>query len=131
MNGVVAGAEFVVEDAFHALPRMTDARERYGAIVLDPPALVKCSAKIAEGLKGYRELNRRAMALLPEGGYLFTCSCSYHVSPEDFLRMLGEASRDARRPFRFLQWGAQSPDHPVLLAAPETSYLKCAVMRAV
>ena len=71
------------------------------------------------------------MALLPEGGWLFTCSCSHHVSPEDFLRVLGEAARDARRPFRFVQWGAQSPDHPVLLAAPETSYLKCAVLRAV
>jgi 23S rRNA (cytosine1962-C5)-methyltransferase len=131
MNGVTDGAEFVGEDVFTALPRMMDARERYGAIVLDPPAMVKNKAKLAEGLKGYRELNRRAMSLLPEGGYLFTCSCSHHVSPEDFLRMLGEASRDARRPFRFLQWGAQSPDHPVLLAAPETSYLKCAVLRAV
>jgi 23S rRNA (cytosine1962-C5)-methyltransferase len=131
MNGFTDGAEFVGEDVFSALPRMMDARERYGVVVLDPPALVKNKAKLGEGLKGYRELNRRAMTLLPEGGYLFTCSCSHHVSPEEFLRMLGEASRDARRPFRFLQWGAQSPDHPVLLAAPETSYLKCAVLRAV
>jgi len=72
-----------------------------------------------------------AMMLVPENGWLFTNSCSFHVSPEDFLRVLGEASRDARRPFRFVQWGAQSPDHPVLLAAAETSYLKCAVLRAV
>ncbi len=116
---------------FDALPRMIEAKERYGAVVLDPPALVKSRAKLAEGLKGYRELNRRAMGLLPEGGFLFTCSCSYHVSPEDFLHVLAEAARDARRPFRFIQWGAQSPDHPVLLAAPETSYLKCAVLKAV
>jgi len=130
-NGVADRAEFHVEDVFTALPQMVEARERYGAIVLDPPALVKSRAKLADGLKGYRELNRRAMSLLPEGGLLFTCSCSYHVSPEDFLQVLAEASRAARRPFRFVQWGAQSPDHPVLLAAPETSYLKCAVLRAV
>jgi 23S rRNA (cytosine1962-C5)-methyltransferase len=130
-NGVVERAAFHVEDVFSALPIMGGAKERYEAIVLDPPALVKSRAKVAEGLKGYRELNRRAMALLPEGGWLFTCSCSYHVSAEDFQHVLAEAARDARRPFRFVQWGAQSPDHPVLLAAPETSYLKCAVLRAV
>ena len=131
LNGLADRAEFHVEDVFEAVPRMADARERFGAVILDPPALVKSRARLAEGLKGYRELNRRAMSLVPEGGWLFTCSCSFHVSPEDFLRVLGEAARDARRPFRFLEWGAQSPDHPVLLAAPETSYLKCAVLRAV
>jgi 23S rRNA (cytosine1962-C5)-methyltransferase len=130
-NGVAERAEFHVEDAFKALPRMVEAKERFGAIVLDPPAMVKSRAKLAEGLKGYRELNRRAMSLLPEGGWLFTCSCSFHVSAEDFMHVLAEAARDARRPFRFVQWGAQSPDHPVLLAAPETSYLKCVVLRAV
>lgn len=131
LNSLAERASFHVEDVFAALPRMNEARERYDAVVLDPPALVKSRARLAEGLKGYRELNRRAMALVPENGWLFTNSCSFHVSPEDFLRVLGEASRDARRPFRFVQWGAQSPDHPVLLAAPETSYLKCAVLRAI
>jgi 23S rRNA (cytosine1962-C5)-methyltransferase len=131
LNGFGERAQYHVEDVFAALPRMVDARERYDAVVLDPPALVKSRARLAEGLKGYRELNRRAMSLVPENGWLFTNSCSFHVSPEDFLRVLGEASRDARRPFRFVQWGAQSPDHPVRLAAPETSYLKCAVLRAL
>jgi 23S rRNA (cytosine1962-C5)-methyltransferase len=131
LNGMDERAQFHVEDVFEALPRMAEARERYDAVVLDPPALVKSRARLAEGLKGYRELNRRAMSLVPENGWLFTNSCSFHVSPEDFVRVLGEAARDARRPFRFVQWGAQSPDHPVLLAAPETSYLKCAVLRAV
>jgi 23S rRNA (cytosine1962-C5)-methyltransferase len=131
LNGLADGAEFHVADAFDALPRMVEARERYDVVVLDPPALVKSRAKLGAGLKGYRELNRRAMSLLPEGGWLFTCSCSYHVSPEDFLRVLAEAARDAHRPFRFLEWGRQSPDHPILLASPETSYLKCAVLRAV
>jgi len=131
LNGMSERAQFHVEDVFDALPRMAEARERYDAVVLDPPALVKSRARLAEGLKGYRELNRRAMSLVPEGGWLFTNSCSFHVSPEDFLRVLGEAARDARRPFRFLTWGAQSPDHPILLAASETSYLKCAVLRAV
>lgn len=131
LNGLGATSTFEVANAFDALPRMVQARERFDAVVLDPPALVKSRGKLAEGLKGYRELNRRAMSLLPEGGWLFTCSCSYHVSPEDFLRVLAEAARDAHRPFRFLEWGRQSPDHPVLLASPETSYLKCAMLRAV
>jgi 23S rRNA (cytosine1962-C5)-methyltransferase len=130
-NGLADRAETHVESAFDALPKMADAKERYEVAIVDPPALVKSKAKLAEGLGAYRELNRRAMSLLPEGGWLFTCSCSHHVSPEEFLRVLSEAARDARRPFRFVQWGAQSPDHPVLLAAPETSYLKCAVLRAV
>jgi 23S rRNA (cytosine1962-C5)-methyltransferase len=131
LNGLAAHGDFHVANAFDALGQMVDARERYDAVVLDPPAMVKSRGKLGAGLKGYRELNRRAMSLLPEGGWLFTSSCSYHVSPEDFLRVLGEAARDAHRPFRFLEWGKQSPDHPVLLASPETSYLKCAVLRAV
>jgi 23S rRNA (cytosine1962-C5)-methyltransferase len=130
-NGMGDRVEAVVANVFDALPQMADARERFDAVVLDPPALVKSRARLAEGLKGYRELNRRAMGLVPEGGWLFTSSCSHHVSPEDFLHVLTEAARDARRPFRFLEWGRQSPDHPVLLAAPETHYLKCAVLRAL
>jgi 23S rRNA (cytosine1962-C5)-methyltransferase len=110
---------------------MVETKERYDVVVLDPPALVKSRSKLAQGMKGYRELNRRAMSLLPDGGWLITNTCSYHVSPEDFLRVLGEAARDAHRPFRFIEWGRQSPDHPILLASPETSYLKCAVLRAV
>ncbi len=131
LNGLADRGDFHVANAFDALGQMVDGRERYDAVVLDPPAMVKSRGKLGQGLKGYRELNRRAMSLLPEGGWLFTSSCSYHVSPEDFLRVLGEAARDAHRPFRFLEWGRQSPDHPVLLASPETSYLKCAVLRAV
>jgi 23S rRNA (cytosine1962-C5)-methyltransferase len=131
LNGLAERGDFHVANAFDALPQMAEARERYDVVVLDPPAMVKSRAKLGQGLKGYRELNRRAMSLLPEGGWLFTKSCSYHVSPEDFLRVLAEAARDAHRPFRFLEWGRQSPDHPILLASPETSYLKCAVLRAV
>ena len=132
LNGFDEGrATFVLGDAFEALPALVGERRRFDVVVLDPPALVKSRSKLAAGLKGYRELNRRAMSLLPEGGWLFTNSCSHHVSPEDFLRVLGEAARDAHRPFRFLEWGRQSPDHPILLASPETSYLKCAVLRAV
>lgn len=130
-NGLADRADFHVENVFEALPAMVESKERYDVVVLDPPALVKSRGKLGQGLKGYRELNRRAMSLLPDGGWLFTNTCSYHVSPEDFLRVLGEAARDAHRPFRFLEWGRQSPDHPILLASPETSYLKCAVLRAV
>lgn len=131
LNGMADRADFHVENVFEALPAMVEGREKYDVVVMDPPALVKSRAKLGQGLKGYRELNRRAMSLLPEGGWLFTHSCSYHVSPEDFLKVLAEAARDAHRPFRFIEWGKQSPDHPILLASPETSYLKCAVLRAV
>lgn len=131
LNGMTERADFHVENVFEALPAMVETKERYDVVVLDPPALVKSRSKLAQGMKGYRELNRRAMSLLPDGGWLITNTCSYHVSPEDFLRVLGEAARDAHRPFRFIEWGRQSPDHPILLASPETSYLKCAVLRAV
>ena len=131
LNGFTEGALYERANAFDALPRLGDAHERFDVVVLDPPALVKSRGKLGQGLKGYRELNRRAMALLPSGGWLITSSCSYHVSREDFLRVLGEAARDAHRPFRILEWGRPSPDHPVLLAAAETDYLKCVVLRAI
>lgn len=130
-NGLAARCRFDQGDVFEVLPAMQAERERFGAVILDPPALVKNRSRKAEGLRAYRELNRRAMALVGEGGWLFTCSCSHLVAPEEFLQILVEAARGARRPFRFLQWGVQSPDHPVLLAAPETAYLKCVVLRAL
>ncbi len=127
MNALEGRASFVQEDVFSFLKmRSGEDSERYDFIVLDPPAFVKSSAKIKEAVKAYREVNRLSMGLLKPGGLLVTSSCSYHLGREMFLEMLREASRDAQRGLRLLELRSQDRDHPVLLAMPETEYLKCA-----
>jgi 23S rRNA (cytosine1962-C5)-methyltransferase len=98
--------------------------------VLDPPALVKRKTALREGLKGYQNLNQRALEKLSPGGLLVTCSCSYHVTEEAFREQLIEAARKARREVRLLETRTQARDHPVLLAMRETRYLKCVFLRA-
>jgi 23S rRNA (cytosine1962-C5)-methyltransferase len=80
-------------------------------------------------MRGYKELNLRALKMLRPGGVLITCSCSYHVSEADFAQMLTEAAGDLRRPLRVLERRGQSQDHPIVLGVPETAYLKCFVIR--
>ncbi len=118
-------------DAFDVLRGLAAAEERFGMVVLDPPALIKSRKHLATGARAYRELNRLAMSLLAEGGLLVTCSCSHLLEDPLFHRVLLEAARSARRPFRVLAWRAEAPDHPQLLAVPETHYLKCAVLQAL
>jgi 23S rRNA (cytosine1962-C5)-methyltransferase len=130
-NGMSERVELLHDDVFRGLAVLVRSGERFGAVILDPPALVKGKSHLSEGLRGYRETNRRAMELLDESGWLFTCSCSHAVTNEDFRRTLAQAARDAKRSFRLVEWGMQSRDHPILLAAPETAYLKCAVLRAM
>jgi 23S rRNA (cytosine1962-C5)-methyltransferase len=129
-NDLLGRARIVHGDAFDFLEEMGRARERFGAVVVDPPALVKKRSQLTQGLRAYKEVNRRAMLVLEEGGWLFSSSCSHPVTPEDLRQTLAQAAREAKRPFRLVEWGFQSADHPVLLAAPETAYLKCAVLRA-
>ncbi len=123
--------EFRRGDAFEILRGLEEARERYGVVVLDPPALIKSRRHLAAGTRAYRELNRAAMALLDEDGYLVTCSCSHHLDDVLFRQVLMEAARAAHRPFRVIEWTGESPDHPQLLAVPETHYLKCVVLQAI
>jgi 23S rRNA (cytosine1962-C5)-methyltransferase len=118
-------------DVFDVLRQLERAGERFGLVILDPPALVKSRKHMAAGARAYRELNRAAMALLEEEGVLMTCSCSHHLDDTLFHQVLLEAARAAHRPFRVVEWRAESPDHPQLLAVPETHYLKCAVLQAV
>jgi len=118
-------------DAFDVMRELERAGERYGAIVLDPPALIKSRAHMAAGARAYRELNRVAMSLLEEDGLLISCSCSHHLDDVLFRQVLLEAARAAKRPFRVLDWAGEGPDHPQLLAVPETHYLKCAVLQAL
>jgi 23S rRNA (cytosine1962-C5)-methyltransferase len=130
-NGVSDRIALERGDVFDVLRRLERDRERFGLVVLDPPALIKSRRHLAAGERAYRELNRAAMGLLEEEGILVTCSCSHHLDDAVFRQVLLEAARAAHRPFRVLEWAGESPDHPQLLAVPETHYLKCAVLQAL
>ena len=130
-NGLAAGVTLRKGDAFDVLKELERLGERFGMIVLDPPALIKSRRSLAAGSRAYREINRTAMALLEEDGVLVTCSCSHHLDDTLFRQVLLESARSARRPMRVLDWAGEAPDHPQLLAVPETHYLTCAVLQAL
>jgi 23S rRNA (cytosine1962-C5)-methyltransferase len=119
--------EFVEADAFELMRNYADSERRYETIVLDPPAFAKSKKNAEDALRGYKELNLRALKMVRNGGVLVTCSCSFHVSESDFLAMLSSAALDARRNLHIIEKRMQSVDHPVLLNVPETHYLKCIV----
>jgi 23S rRNA (cytosine1962-C5)-methyltransferase len=105
--------------------------QRYQLIVLDPPAFAKTKAQVEGALRGYKEINLRALRRLDPGGVLVTCSCSHHVSEADLLETVASAALDAGRNLRILERRAQAADHPVLLTVPETLYLKCLILEAL
>jgi 23S rRNA (cytosine1962-C5)-methyltransferase len=119
--------EWIEANAFDLLKDYSASGERYDAIVLDPPAFAKTKRDLDAALRGYKELNLRALKMLRPGGVLVTCSCSYHVSQTDFIGVLAEAARDARRTLRLADVRGQAKDHPILLNVPETAYLKCVI----
>ncbi len=121
-------AQFKTADVFDELRFLEKRHERFGCIVLDPPAFVKSRSKVREALKGYKEINLRAMRLLEHSGVLVTCSCSHHVDQELFREMLIDAASSTGRRARILEIRTQARDHPVLLAAKETQYLKCFIL---
>ena len=120
--------EWIEANAFDLLRDYSDSGKQYDTIVLDPPAFAKTRRVLDTALRGYKELNLRALKMLRPGGILVTCSCSYHVSEADFLTMLTDAALDARRTARILEKRGQAQDHPVVLGIPETSYLKCLIL---
>jgi 23S rRNA (cytosine1962-C5)-methyltransferase len=120
--------EWIEANVFDLLRDYSSAKTQYDTIVLDPPAFAKSKQNLDTALRGYKELNLRALKMLRPGGILVTCSCSYHVSQPAFMEMLAEAARDAHRTLRILESRGQSKDHPALLNVPETSYLKCIVL---
>ena len=126
-NGNQSEIEWIEGNAFDLLKDYSSSGQRYDTIVLDPPAFAKTKRDLDAALRGYKELNLRALKMLRPGGVLVTCSCSYHVSQADFIEMLAGAARDARRTLRLAEVRGQSKDHPVLLSVPETSYLKCVI----
>jgi 23S rRNA (cytosine1962-C5)-methyltransferase len=123
LSGVADRVRFEKGDAFERLETLQKTGERFDVVVLDPPAFVKSKKKIEEGLKGYREVNRRGFALVRPGGILATSTCSRHVDRNMFLGMLHAAADDSSRPARIIAYGRQGADHPVLLRMPETEYL--------
>lgn len=118
----------IAEDVFEFLRRKYSTPERYDMIVLDPPAFCKSRKHLQEALKGYHEINLRAMKLLNHGGVLITCSCSQPVTPDMFMEMLRAAAADSGRAFALREFRLHPPDHPVLLHFPESLYLKCAIL---
>jgi 23S rRNA (cytosine1962-C5)-methyltransferase len=123
--------EFQTANAFDALREMEKSGERFDTIVLDPPAFVKTRAALKSAVRGYKEINLRALKLLNKGGILVTCSCSFHFSEEIFLETLEESARDARRRVQLIEKRMQAADHPILVGMPETYYLKCLILRVV
>jgi 23S rRNA (cytosine1962-C5)-methyltransferase len=120
--------EWIEANAFDLLRDYADAGQQYDSIVLDPPALARSKRNLDTAMRGYKELNLRALKMLRPGGVLVTCSCSFHVSEADFAQMLTEVAGDVRRSLRLLERRGQSSDHPVLLGVPETAYLKCFIV---
>jgi 23S rRNA (cytosine1962-C5)-methyltransferase len=123
--------EWIEANAFDLLKDYATAGHQYDTIVLDPPAFAKTKRVLPTALRGYKELNLRALKMLRPGGVLVTCSCSFHVSEAEFLGMLGSAAADAGRRVRILDKRGQSQDHPVVLNMPETSYLKCMILGVI
>ena len=129
-NAALNGRELEWLDAnvFDLLRDYADAGRQYDTIVLDPPAFAKSKSALPAAMRGYKELNLRALKMLRPGGILATCSCSYHVSPADFAAMLASAAADSGRHVRILERRGAALDHPAIATIPESDYLKCFVL---
>ena len=120
--------EWIEGNAFDLLKDYASSGRQYDSIVLDPPAFAKTKRDLEKALRGYKELNLRAIKMLRPGGILVTCSCSFHVSAPEFLEVVADAARDAHKFLRLLENRGQAKDHPILLNVPEASYLKCLIL---
>lgn len=127
----LANIDFREADVFHLLSGYVTARRSFDVVVIDPPAFAKNKATVDQAIRGYRDLNLRALKLLGKGGILVTCSCSYHVSEADLLAVTADAALDAGKRLRVLERRAQAADHPILLTVPETHYLKCLIFEVL
>ena len=130
-NGLQSHMTFTAANVFDLLPALQESRSRYDFIILDPPAFTKSRKTIDSAYRGYKEINLRAMKLVPRGGYLATCSCPHFMKESNFIRMLGDAAHDAGVSLRQIEARQQSPDHPILWNVPETNYLKFFLFQVV
>jgi 23S rRNA (cytosine1962-C5)-methyltransferase len=127
----ITNIDFRQADLFDLLSGYASAHRQFNMVVLDPPAFAKSRHSVEGAATGYKEINLRALRLLPPGGILVTCSCSHHVSESMLLELVAAASLDAARTIRVLDRRTQSQDHPILLTVPETHYLKCLILEVV
>lgn len=127
----ISNVEFQTANVFDALRDLEKAGEKFDTIVLDPPAFVKNRNALKQAVRGYKEINLRALKLLNPNGILITCSCSYHFTEEIFLLTMEEAVRDSKRKAHLIEKRMQAADHPVLVGMPETYYLKCFILRVI
>ena len=131
-NGLNDRMDFVVADVFDLLPKLAEqGKKEYDFIILDPPAFTKSRKTVDSAQRGYKEINLRALKLLPRGGYFATASCSHFMPSEQFVRMLKSAALDAGVELRQIEARQQSPDHPILWNVPETDYLKFYLFQVV
>ena len=131
-NGYTEKMDFITADVFDYLTELSEKKSHpYDFIILDPPAFTKSSSTVKNAARGYKEINMKAMRLLPRGGYLATCSCSHFMTDELFQKMLDEAALDASVQLRQIEARQQAPDHPILRNVPETAYLKFYLFQVV
>jgi 23S rRNA (cytosine1962-C5)-methyltransferase len=123
--------EWVEANAFDLLKDYSAAGRQYDTVVLDPPAFAKTKRAVETATRGYKELNLRALKMLPRGGVLVTCSCSFHIGESEFGGMLAGAAADAGRRVRILERRGAAVDHPVIVGVPESSYLKCTICQVI
>lgn len=124
LNGLSDVVKFQCLDVFELLPELERRKEQFDVVILDPPAFTKSRNSIKNAVKGYREINLRAMKLVKDGGFLATCSCSHFMSYELFTKTINEAARNVHKRLRQVEFRTQAPDHPILWAADESYYLK-------
>jgi 23S rRNA (cytosine1962-C5)-methyltransferase len=126
-----ACCQFIEGNIFDCLRVYNKNQDQFDLIILDPPAFTRGKSSLPGAVRGYKDINLRAIRLLSPGGYLVTCSCSYHMTDDLFRDVVLDAACDAERTVRVADFRTQAPDHPVLLAAPETHYLKCLVIQVM
>ena len=131
LNGVQDRAKFICQDVFELLPELEKQGEKYDVVILDPPAFTKSRNSVKNAIKGYREINLRAMKLVKDGGFLATCSCSHFMTYELFTETIGQAARNVHKRLRQVEFRTQAPDHPILWAADESYYLKFYIFQVV
>lgn len=131
LNGLSDIVKFQCEDVFELLPNLIEQGEKFDVVILDPPAFTKSRNSIKNASKGYREINLRAMKLIRDGGYLVTCSCSHFMTSDLLATVIGQAAKDTKKRLRQIEFRTQSPDHPILWSADESSYLKLYIFQVI
>ena len=124
LNGMEDRVKFICRDVFVLLPELEEKGEKFDVVILDPPAFTKSRNSVKNAVKGYREINLRAMKLVRDGGFLATCSCSHFMTYELFTQTIHQAARNVHKRLRQVEYRTQAPDHPILWAAEESYYLK-------